>query len=175
MTMNDVQNPGSAIGEAIGAEMEKALHTFLATLVEVRGHHFLSKSPIAGKKKLLMFDNFGNDYNIDAVIANEAMQPIIHFASKYIHYKKHNRDKASWVCRAHPAIRRRYDSIRSSIAILAGNWSLSSRAMLKSYDINLFIVPFNRISDLLAKQGVDFNWVRKSAIKLLLLGTSIGS
>lgn len=68
---------------------------------------------------------------------------------KYIRYKKHNRDKGSWVCTAHNAIRRRYNSIRSSIAILAGSWSGSSVAMMKSQDINIFIIPFDKITTLL--------------------------
>ncbi len=165
---DDIQNPGSALGEAIGAEMEKALNDFLTNLVESRGYHFLSKSPIKNKngtsKKLLMYDKFGTAYNIDAVIANESMQPVILIESKYIRYKKHNRDKGSWVCTAHPAVRRRYDSIRSSIAVLAGNWSSSSLAMMRSFDINIFLVPFKRICDLLAKQGIHFDWDEKDRI-----------
>jgi hypothetical protein len=163
--MEDIQNPGSALGEAIGAEMEKALNIFLTKLVERRGFHFLSKSPVMNKygsqKKLLMYDKFGTAYNIDAVIANASMQPMILIESKYIRYKKHNRDKGSWVCTAHPAIRRRYQSIRSSIAVLAGNWSSSSLAMMRSFDINIFLIPFKRICDLLAKYGIDFDWDEK--------------
>lgn len=162
---DDIQNPGSALGESIGAEMENALNNFLTQLVESRGYHFLSKSPAKNKngspKKLLMYDKFGTAYNIDAVIANESMQPIILIESKYIRYKKHNRDKGSWVCTAHPAVRRRYDSIRSSIAVLAGNWSSTSLAMMKSFDINIFLVPFSRICDLLANYEIDFNWGEK--------------
>lgn len=159
------RNPGSAIEEAVGAEMEKALNDFLTNLVESRGYHFLSKSPVKNKsgshKKLLLYDKFGTAYNLDAVIANESMQPLILIESKYIRYKKHNRDKGSWVCTAHPALRRRYDSIRSSIAVLAGNWSSTSLTMMKSFDINLFLIPFSRICDLLAKYKINFNWGEK--------------
>jgi hypothetical protein len=164
----DIQNPGSALGESIGAEMENALNAYLTHLVESRGYHFLSKSPAKNKtgtpKKLLMYDNFGTAYNIDAVIANESMQPLILLESKYIRYKKHNRDKGSWVCTAHPAIRRRYASIRSSIAVLAGNWSSSSLAMMRSYDINLFLIPFKRICDLLAAYNIEFDWDEKDRV-----------
>lgn len=161
----NIQNPGSALGEAIGIAMEKALNAFLSELVEPLGYHFLSKSPVRQKdgkeKKLLMHDRFGTAYNIDAVIANESMQPIILIESKFTRYKKHNRDKGSWICTAHPALRRRYDSIRSSIAILAGSWSSSSLAMMRSHDINLFLIPFSLICDLLAKYGIAFNWAEK--------------
>jgi hypothetical protein len=162
---DNIQNPGSALGEAIGAEMETALNVFLKDLVESHGYHLLSRSPVTNRngtpKKLLMHDNFGTAYNIDAVIANESMQPMILIESKYIRYKKHNRDKGSWVCTAHPAVRRRYNSIRTSIAVLAGNWSSTSLAMMRSFDINIFLVPFKRICDLLENHGISFDWAEK--------------
>ncbi len=157
----NIQNPGSALGEAIGAEMEKALNEYLSQLVEHLGYYFISKSPLKNRKRLLMYDDFGTAYNLDAVIANESMQPIILFESKYIRYTKHNRDKGSWVCTAHPAIRKRYGSVRSSIAVLAGNWSSSSLSMMKSYDINIFLIPFSRICDLLLNHDIQFNWDEK--------------
>jgi hypothetical protein len=158
-------NPGSALGEAIGAQMESALNRLMQEIADSAGYHFVCtgpNNPVTGRtKKLLMFDRFGTAYNIDSVIANAAMQPVILFESKYIRYTKHNRDKGSWLCTAHPALRRRYNSIRSSIAILSGNWSSSSVAMLKSHDINVFMVPFDCICDLLSEHGIAFNWDEK--------------
>ena len=144
--------------------MEGALNTFLHDLCEELEYHFISSSVIKGKKKLLMYDNFGTAFNIDAVIANQAMQPMILIESKYIRYKKHNRDKGSWLCTAHPAIRRRYQSIRSSIAVLAGNWSSSSLAMMRSFDINIFLVPFESICDFLEQYGITFHWEEKDRV-----------
>jgi hypothetical protein len=160
-----IQNPGSAIGEAIGSNMEKALNRYLQEFVKNYSCHLISRgeiNPKTGKyKKLLLSDNFGTDYNIDAVITNESLQPIILIEYKYIRYKKHNRDKGSWLCTAHTAIRRRYSSIRSSIAILAGNWSGSSLAMMKSHDVTIFLIPFETICELLNKHGIQFDWGEK--------------
>ena len=146
----------------------KALNAFLTDLTEKVGYYFLSKSPLKNRqgkaKKLLMYDAFGTAYNIDAVIANESMQPIILLEFKYLRYKKHNRDKGSWICTAHPALRRRYTSIRSSIAILAGNWSSTSLAMMRSFDINIFLIPFSRITSLLKTYGIVFDWDEKDRI-----------
>ena len=114
-----------------------------------------------------MSDNFGNEYDIDGVLANQSMQPLIIFESKYIRYKKHNRDKGSWICNAHSAVRKRYHSIRSSIAILAGNWSGSSQAMMRSSDINLFLIPFDYICEVLSEFGIDFNWEEKDRDKAI--------
>lgn len=162
----EVANPGSAIGEAIGASMERALQAKLEQLADEYGCHFLTSGVRRTKagtvaKKLLMSDNYGNEYDIDGVLANEQMQPLIIFESKYIRYKKHNRDKGSWICTAHSAVRRRYHSIRSSIAVLAGNWSGTSLAMIRSHDINLFLVPFETITTILKELGVVFEWGEK--------------
>lgn len=85
--------------------MEIALNNLLSKLCTELGYHFIySGEKISGKRKLLMYDDFGTPYNIDSVIANELMQPLILFECKYIRYKKHNRDKGSWLCTSHPAI-----------------------------------------------------------------------
>ncbi len=80
---------------------------------------------------------------------------------KYIRYTKHNRDKGSWICFAHNVLRQRYNSVRSSIAILAGSWSKPSLAMMKSRDVNVFLIPFNRIVSLLKPHGIRFDWGEK--------------
>lgn len=166
----NITNPGSALGEAIGSAMESALQELLTQITDNYSGYYLTagvRNTRGGKKakKLLLFDNFGNDYNIDGVIADEAMRPLILIESKYIRYKKHNRDKGSWVCHAHTAIRRRYHSIRSSIAILAGNWSKSSIAMMESHDITIFVIPFDFISSLLDEFGINFRWGEKEQEK----------
>jgi len=165
-----VANPGSALGEAVGASMECALKEELGVFADDSGFHYLTsgvrKTKSGAKvKKLLMSDNYANEYNIDGVLANDAMQPLIIFESKYIRYKKHNRDKGSWICTAHSAVRRRYHSIRSSIAVLAGSWSGSSRTMMQSNDINLFLIPFENICEILLTLGVDFQWAEKDKKK----------
>ncbi|MCH5306526.1 MAG: hypothetical protein J1E37_00495 [Prevotella sp.] len=167
-----VTNGGSAIGEAIGHYMELVVQDYISSFLEKYPCHFLkeigyNKNTGKTSKKLLLYDNFGNDYNIDGVITNESMQPLVLLESKYIRYKKHNRDKGSWICNAHSAIRKRYPSIRSSIAVLAGSWSKTSLAMIKSYDVNVFLIDFSLISKLLKEKGVNFEWEEKGYSKAL--------
>lgn len=161
----NILNPGSALGEAIGVYMEIALNAYLTQLLQDVSCHLISKGGANAKtgkeKKLLLYDKHGTGYNIDAVITDEEMKPLIMIEYKYIRYKKHNRDKGSWVCTAHSAVRRRYTSIRSSIAILAGNWSRTSLTMLTSHDINVFLIPFDRITALLARHKIVFDWDEK--------------
>ena len=166
-----VTNGGSAIGEAIGSLLEEQVHAVFKE-VESNNHvHFLTSygKTKAGKqsKKLLLPDDLGNEYNIDGLIISEAGYPLMLIESKYIRYKKHNRDKASWICNAHTAIRKHFPSIRSSVAVLAGNWSSTSLAMLTSYNVSYFMVPFAAISNILSKYDIDFEWEENDYDKAL--------
>ena len=93
------------------------------------------------------------------------MQPLVLIESKYIRYTKHNRDKGSWVCTAHYSLRRTFPTIRKSLAVLAGNWSASSKALMESFDISLFEVGFSKIANTLAEYNVDIHWEEKEREK----------
>jgi hypothetical protein len=135
-----------------------ALNRFVSDLAEKEGYHFLSGITHEGEPKLIVRDDQDNQHFVDAILASESVQPLILFTWEYNRNKKHNREKINSMCNAHPAIRRHYRSIRSSIAVLAGNWSSSSLAMMKSSHINYFVIPFDRICEILDGFGVDFRW-----------------
>lgn len=162
---SDVKNPGSALGEAIGHLMEEALAQYITPLVLDHSCKLITTGPYNKKTKkytkLLLTDSYGTDYSIDGVIINERSQPIILLESKYIRYKKHNRDKGSWICHAHGSIRNRYNSVRSCIAILAGSWSKTSLRMIASHNINIFHIPFENIALILDKYDINFRWGEK--------------
>jgi hypothetical protein len=169
--MNKVANPGSTLGEAIGALIEQEVNRLLRPIAEENGCVYVSAgriNPQTGKAtKLLLKDAAGNEYNIDSVIANQRMRPLVLIESKYIRYKKHNRDKGSWICTAHYSLRRTFPSVRKSIAIIAGSWSRSSKAMMESFDVSLFEVGFQKIVETLARYGIDFAWGEKERDKAM--------
>lgn len=171
MPINQVANPGSTLGEAIGALIEREVNRLLRPMAEENDCVYLSvgrPNPKTGRAtKLLLHDTAGNAYNIDSVIANARMQPLILIESKYIRYTKHNRDKGSWICTAHYSLRRTFPTVRKSIAVIAGSWSGSSKAMMESFDVSLFEVGFSHIADTLIKYGVDFRWEEKDRDKAM--------
>ncbi len=164
-----VVNPGSTLGEAIGVLVELEVNSLLGPIAEENGCVYVKAgkpNPRTGRpSKLILKDSAGNEYQIDSVIANERMQPLILIESKYIRYTKHNRDKGSWVCTAHYSLRRTFPTIRKSIAVLAGNWSSSSKALMESFDVTLFEVSFPKIATTLAEYGVDILWEEKERDK----------
>ena len=113
-----VANPGSALGEAIGILIELAINKRLDPIAKQNNCIYITAGAKNPKTqldtKLLLKDSNGIEYNVDAVIANTKLQPLILIESKYIRYKKHNRDKGSWVCTAHQSLRKRFSSVRSS-------------------------------------------------------------
>jgi hypothetical protein len=163
--MNIVANPGSTLGEAIGALIEREVNRILRPIAEENDCVYVTAgrpNPRTGRPtKLLLKDAAGNDYNIDSVIANDRMQPLVLIESEYIRYTKHNHDKGSWICTAHYSLRRQYPTVRKSIAVLAGSWSRSSKALLESFDVSLFEVGFPKIVDTLAQFGVGYAWHEK--------------
>ena len=167
-----VANPGSTLGEAVGALVEREVNRLLRPMAEGHDCVYLSAgkpNPRTGRvTKLLLHDEAGNAYNIDAVIANQRLQPLVLIESKYIRYKKHNRDKGSWICTAHYSLRRTFPTVRKSIAVLAGSWSASSKAMMESFDVSLFEVGFSHVVQTLGEYGVDFGWEEKERDKALL-------
>lgn len=161
----DVANPGSALGEAIGALLEQELHRILRPLAEERGYIYITAGPASARTgkgtKLILTDSDGNAYNVDAVITNNRLQPLILIESKYIRYKKHNRDKASWICTAHTKLRQRYGTVRKSVAVLMGSWSRPSKRLLRSFEVELFEVSFDDICNVLAQYGIEYRWAEK--------------
>ncbi len=135
MDGEQIANPGSTLGEAIGALIESEVNRLLRPIAEEHGCVYVTAGPDSKRNgrptKLLLKDADGNEYNIDSVIASERLQPLVLIESKYIRYTKHNRDKGSWICTAHYSLRRTFPTIRKSIAVIAGRWSASSKAMME--------------------------------------------
>jgi len=92
------------------------------------------------------------------VVEDENENPLILVESKYIRYKKHNRDKGSWTCVAHYKLRTTYPTIKKSLAILLGNWSQPSKLLMESFGIDLIEIPFGHMIGVTRKHGITFDW-----------------
>ena len=154
----------------VAPRIETILNKIIFTFLESYPFHYIFKTGYNSnndsyKKNLFMYDLEGKQHNIDGIITDESMKPLVLLESKYIRYKKHNRDKGSWICNTHTALRKRYKSIRASIAILAGSWSKTSLAMIESSDVSVFLINFNAIAEILQKYNIDFNWDEKDTSK----------
>lgn len=100
----------------------------------------------------------GNKYRLDAIIENPDGKPVVLLESKYLRYKKHNRDKGSWTCAAHYSLRKTHPTIRKSVAVLSGRWSEPSKAFLQSFGIELHHIEFPTMCAVMTDFNIDFDW-----------------
>lgn len=86
--LTQVANPGSTLGEAIGALLEREINRLLHPIAQENGCVYVTAglpNPKTGRTTLLKLkDAAGNEYRIDSVIANAALQPLVLIESKYI-------------------------------------------------------------------------------------------
>ena len=142
-------NSAAALGQAAGELFEKSVLDILSATVQERGYTV---------KPDKLRDAHDTPYSIDAVIYDDKARPIILVDTKYIRYKKHNRDKASWVCTAHSLLRKHYKTLRKSIVVLGGQWSQPSLKLLDQFDIEVIQVPFDDFVSAFRKFGIEFDW-----------------
>lgn len=142
-------NSAAALGQAAGELFEKSVLDILSATVQERGYTV---------KPEKLRDAHDTLYSIDAVIYDDKARPIILVDTKYIRYKKHNRDKASWVCTAHSLLRKHYKTLRKSIVVLGGQWSQPSLKLLDQFDIEVIQVPFDDFVSAFRKFGIEFDW-----------------
>ena len=158
-----MSNPASALGEAVGHIIENQLKVLIESVSKKHGCKLVSSGDKS--KKLLMKDHWGNQYDIDMVIEDSCRNPLVLLESKYLRYKKHMRDKGSWICVAHSNLRDTYPTIRSCIAVLIGDWTKGAKNLLASHDITILEISFTHVSEVLAKYGIEFRWKEKEREK----------
>ena len=146
---NTPRNTAAALGQDVGNIFESAVLEGLRQEIEVRGHTVRPET---------LENGTGNSYQIDVVVFNSNNEPVIIIDPKYIRYTKHNRDKGSWLCVAHYNLRKTFPSIRKSIAVLGGRWSGTSRALIRSFGVEVQEVGFAHMVHVLGQHGVEFDW-----------------
>jgi len=154
-------NYASKLGEAVGHAAEAEIQRIIQESVKPFDLYVDVGGPRPGKrkgKKLLMVNDTGTEYQIDLAVENKANEPIILVESKYIRYKKHNRDKASWTCVAHYKLRTTYPTVRKSIAVIMGQWSEPSKKLMNAFGVELVTIPFEHMSRVLQDFEIEFDW-----------------
>ncbi len=144
--------------------MELEIQRIVREVVEPYGLFVDTGGKRPGKRKgekLLMVNDSGTEYQIDLAVENKNGDPFVLLESKYIRYKKHNRDKASWTCVAHYKLRTTHPTIRKSIAVLMGNWSEPSKRLMKSFGVETVEIPFQEMIAILGESSIEFDWDEK--------------
>ncbi len=141
-------NPASALGEGIGVLIENTIKQVLKELTDAHGYSLKS-----GDVK----NGFGNLHQIDGIIEKDGQYTML-VEAKFLRYTKHNMDKGSRLIVAHHNIRRHYPTIRRCVAILCGNWTKGSKQLIKSFNIDILEVGWEKIAKIFAGYGIDIEW-----------------
>jgi len=161
------KNPASALGEALGKLIEDELERIISPICKARGYVYDRGGSRPDKRKgikLTMVNRSGNKYQLDAIIETPGGAPVVLVESKYLRYKKHNRDKASWTCASHYSLRKSHPTIRKSTAVLSGNWSVPAKEFMQSFGIEFYEIPFAHTCAVLRTHGVEFDWPEKDSL-----------
>jgi len=147
-----VTNPGSALGEEVGKLIELDLCAAVRAVAEPLKHSVAS---------MRLANHLGSSHQIDAVVKDQEDNPVILIEPKYLRYRKHNWDKGSRLCIGHYRLRRTFPSIRKSIGILAGEWTIPSVEFMQSFAIETHRIPFEHISEVVERHKIPFRWHEK--------------
>jgi hypothetical protein len=149
-----LKNPASAFGEAIGKLIEDAIKETIEEIIRPYGLKIQS-----GKK---ISDKTGIDFEIDMLILKD--NKIVALVDvKYLLYKKHARDKASWVVVAHNRLRASYPEIKRCLVILAGTgWTDNAKKLIYSSCIDVEIIESEILNDIFSKYDTQITWSEKN-------------
>ena len=152
MCSRKVKSPASALGEAIGKLVENAIKEIVEEIVKAKGLKI-------GKK--LLVDKVGVEFEIDLPII-KANSPIALIDVKYLRYKKHARDKSSWVVVAHSRIRATYPGIKRALVILLGHgWTEPAKKLISTSCIDVISLDPSLLDTILKDYGIHFIWDEK--------------
>lgn len=142
-------NSASALGEKIVHVFEEAVRRNIMPTIEECGF---------SAKPEKMKNGGNNEYQVDLVVRDGNDNPVMLVETKYIRYKKHSRDKGRWLCVAHHNLKKSHPTIRKLTAILAGNWTQPSLALMNDFGIEAMRVPFQKFVGVLEKYDIEFKW-----------------
>lgn len=149
MTMS---NYASSLGQKIGRTLENAVFRYLEPHINAASYSIRSESIENGDSV---------SYDIDLVVRNTDGDIISIMETKFIRYKKHNRDKGSWIANTHSTLRQHYPTIIGCYAFLGGNWSRPSLEMMNKKQVRTILIPFDHIADVYETHGVNIRWGEK--------------
>lgn len=156
MAKGEVSNHASALGEAVGGILDDEVFGIVKSISESLG--FVVKSSGRGTK-LILVDTDGNDYAIDIGIFDKPLDtPVVIVETKFLRYKKHMRDKGSWITKSHYSLRRSYPSIRMCLSVLGGDWTKGAKNLLKSSGEKIIEIPLSHVISAFGKEGVNLEW-----------------
>ncbi len=150
-----IKDAASALGEYVGKLIEDTIRELIEEITKRYGLRI-------GNKKL--YDKVGVDFEIDFPIFKENTCVAL-IDVKYLRYKKHARDKSSWVVVAHNRLRATYPTIKRCLVILLGTgWTEPAKKLVSSSCIDVLDIEPEILIKILSKYNIAFAWNEKDDV-----------
>ncbi len=148
--MVDAIGAGRAFGQRLGKLLEDEIHRTVQDCLYGTDFVFIPKGRLA--------DLYGKLCTHDGLIVDQEGHPYAVIESKIIQKAKHATEKATKVAREHPDLKRAHPTLRSSIAVLAGDFTPEPLRMVEASGANLLFIPQDHLVSACRDYGIEILW-----------------
>lgn len=153
--MVDAVGAGRAFGQKLGKLLEDEIHRVVQDCLYGTDFEFVPQGRLA--------DLHGKLCTHDGLIVDRQGRPFAVIESKVIQKAKHATEKAAKVAREHPDLKRAHPTLRSSIAVLAGDFTPEPLRMVEASGANLLFIPQDHLSLVCRNYEIEILWEDRDA------------
>lgn len=146
--MIDAIGAGRAFGQRLGKLLEDEIHRVVQDCLYGTDFEFIPKGRLA--------DLHGKLCTHDGLVVDQEGHPYAVIESKVIQKAKHATEKAA--NREHPDLKRAHPTLRSSIAVLAGDFTPEPLRMVEASGANLLFIPQDHLASVCHDYGIEILW-----------------
>ena len=157
-----VANPGSTLGKAVGALVEKEVNRLMRPIAEEYGCVYVTAKPPNPRTglatKITFSDALCNQFQVNAAVASRRMQPLMLIDSKCLFTTDNSHDEADRIGATYDSLRCTYPTIRQSVVVLAGIWSAPAIAVMQDSNVTLFEIALPVLTSVLSTYKIPLVW-----------------
>jgi len=146
---------GRAFGQRLGKLIEDEIHRVVHDCLYGTDFQFIPKGQLA--------DLHGRLCTHDGLIVDREGHPYAVIESKVVQKAKHATEKAVKVAMEHPALKRAHPTLRSSIVVLAGDFTPEPLRMVEATGANLLFIPQDHLALVCREHGIEILWEDRQA------------
>ncbi len=148
---------GRAFGQRLGKLIEDEIHRIVQDSLYGTEFEFIPKEQLA--------DLHGKLCTHDGLVVDREGHPYAVIESKVIQKAKHATEKAAKLAREHPDMKRAHSTLRSSIAVLAGDFTPEPLRMVEASGASLLFIPQDHLVSACHDYGIRILWKDRDAAK----------
>ncbi|MGQ9457947.1 MAG: hypothetical protein ACUVXH_05520 [Anaerolineae bacterium] len=141
---------GRAFGQRLGKLIEDEIHRIVHDCLYGTDFQFIPKGQLP--------DLHGKLCTHDGLVVDREGRPYAIIESKVIQKAKHATEKAAKVAREHPDLKRAHPTLRSSIAVLAGDFTPEPLRMVVASGAEVLFIPQEHLASACLEYGIEILW-----------------